>query len=216
VDAGARRRPQRHSLRDQVLAGLRGALLAGELKAGEVYSAPALAERFGVSATPVREAMQQLVREGAVVALPNKGFRVALRTDRELAELAEVRALLEVPTVLRLARSVPPRRWHELRPLADAATEAAAGGDPTAYAEADRRFHAAVLALSGNTQLVALAADLHHRTQRPAAAGPRPGRAALSADAAEHHALLDALASGDLPRVEILTQSHCTTPRPAK
>jgi DNA-binding GntR family transcriptional regulator len=214
VDATARRKPRRHSLREQVLAGLRAALLAGELKPGEVYSAPALAERFGVSATPVREAMQQLVREGAVAAVPNKGFRVARRTERELAELAEVRELLEVPVVLRLARTVPAGRWDELRPLADAATEAAATGDAAAYAEADRRFHAAVLALSGNAQLVALATDLHHRARPLAGAVPRPRAALLTEDAAQHLLLLDALASGDLPEVESLTRTHCAAPTP--
>ncbi|RDG34891.1 GntR family transcriptional regulator, partial [Streptomyces corynorhini] len=66
---------------------------------------PALGERFGVSATPVREAMQQLALEGAVRAVPNKGFRVNERGPRELAELAEVRALIEVPVMLRLARA---------------------------------------------------------------------------------------------------------------
>ncbi|MCZ9344879.1 GntR family transcriptional regulator, partial [Streptomyces sp. TRM76130] len=64
----ARPRPvvQRSSVRGQVLDALRAALVAGELRPGEVYSAPALGERFGVSATPVREAMQQLAQEGAV------------------------------------------------------------------------------------------------------------------------------------------------------
>src|SRR6059036_3714001 len=57
---------QRASVRGQILDALRTALVAGELTPGEVYSAPALGERFGVSATPVREAMQQLALQGAV------------------------------------------------------------------------------------------------------------------------------------------------------
>ncbi|MYT22090.1 GntR family transcriptional regulator, partial [Streptomyces sp. SID7760] len=97
----------RHSVRGQVLDALRAALADGELAPGEIYSGPALGERYGVSATPVREAMQQLALEGAVECLPNRGFRVLARTPRAMAELAEVRALLEVPVVLRLARAVP-------------------------------------------------------------------------------------------------------------
>lgn len=107
---------QRSSVRGQVLAALRTALVTGDLRPGVVYSAPVLAERFGVSATPVREAMQQLALEGAVEVVPNRGFRVVERGDRELAELTEVRALIEVPMVLRLARTVPAERWAELRP----------------------------------------------------------------------------------------------------
>ncbi|MGZ3118535.1 GntR family transcriptional regulator [Streptomyces sp. H62] len=200
---------QRSSVRGQVLDALRTALVAGELRPGEVYSAPALGERFGVSATPVREAMQQLALEGAVEVVPNRGFRVLERGDRELAELAEVRALIEVPVMLRLARTVPAERWAELRPLAEATVRAASSGCPATYAEADRAFHRAVLALAGNDQLVRIAGDLHRRAQWPPAGVPAVrGRADLIADAHEHTALLDALIAGDLDVVRSLVGEH--------
>ncbi|MFG2575138.1 GntR family transcriptional regulator [Streptomyces sp. NPDC048481] len=201
---------QRASVRGQILDALRTALVTGELLPGEVYSAPVLGERFGVSATPVREAMQQLALEGAVEVVPNRGFRVVVRGARELAELAEVRALIEVPVMLRLARTVPGERWTELRPLAEAGVRAAASGCPATYAEADRRFHRALLALSGNEQLVAVADDLHRRSQWPLAGAPaRRGRADLVADAAEHLSLLEALTAGELDVVQKLTRDHC-------
>ncbi|MFJ2443714.1 MULTISPECIES: GntR family transcriptional regulator [unclassified Streptomyces] len=198
---------RRHSVRGQILAALRAALAGGELIPGEVYSAPALGTRFGVSATPVREAMQQLALEGAVEVVPNRGFRVAERGPRERAELAEIRALLEVPVMLRLARTVPAERWAELRPLAEAAGAAAATGDRAAYAESDRAFHRAMLALSGNRQLVALADDLHRRSQWPLGA-VAACHADPVADAAEHTALLDALTARDLTAVETLVREH--------
>ncbi|WP_431944858.1 GntR family transcriptional regulator [Actinacidiphila sp. bgisy167] len=213
-----RRLPERQTVRDQVLGALRGALLSGELCPGAVYSAPALAERFGVSATPVREAMQLLAREGAVEAMPNKGFRVAERSSRDMAELAEVRALLEVPVVLRMARTLPAARWEQLRPLADATVAAAAQGDRAVYAESDRAFHRALLELSGNRQLVAVADELHRRAQwpvtedhgcaRPGAAPARGTSARLVTDATQHAALLEALAGGDLAAVESLVRGH--------
>ncbi|MFD9023361.1 GntR family transcriptional regulator [Streptomyces parvulus] len=200
---------QRSSVRGQVLDALRTALVTGELRPGEVYSGPALGERFGVSATPVREAMQQLALEGAVEVVPNRGFRVVERGDRELAELAEVRALIEVPVWLRLARTVPAGRWAELRPLAEAAVRAASAGCPAAYAEADRALHRAVLALAGNEQLVHIAGDLHRRAQWPQAGTPAArGRAGLIADAHEHTALLDALIAGDQDLVRTLVEEH--------
>ncbi|MFJ1604727.1 GntR family transcriptional regulator [Streptomyces sp. NPDC088253] len=200
---------QRASVRGQILDALRTALVAGELAPGQVYSAPVLGERFGVSATPVREAMQQLALEGAVEVVPNRGFRVVRRGTRELAELAEIRALLEVPVVLRLARTVPAARWAELRPLAEAAARAASAGCRATYAECDRAFHHAILALAGNDQLVQIADDLHRRAQWPLVGGPVPrGRADLMADAAEHIALLDALTAQDLPLVQSLVREH--------
>ncbi|MGV9875756.1 GntR family transcriptional regulator [Streptomyces cellulosae] len=202
---------QRSSVRGQILAALRTALVTGDLRPGEVYSGPALAERFGVSATPVREAMQQLAQEGAVEVVPNRGFRVVERSERELAELAEVRALIEVPVMLRLARTVPPERWAGLRPLAEATVRAASSGCRATYAEADRAFHSAVLTLAGNQQLVGVAEELHRRAQWPLVGGNAPGggtRAELIADAHEHTALLDALIAGDLEVVRALVGEH--------
>lgn len=202
---------QRSSVRGQVLAALRNALVTGELAPGEVYSAPVLGERLGVSATPVREAMQQLAQEGAVEVVPNRGFRVVRRGTRELAELAEVRALIEVPVMLRLARTVTAGRWAELRPLAEATVRAAATGCRATYAESDGAFHRAVLALAGNEQLVQIAEDLHRRAQWPLTGGSvSRGRADLVADAAEHTALLDALIAQDLPVVQSLVREHFT------
>lgn len=201
---------RRASVREQVLHALRAALVSGELAPGEVYSAPALGQRLGVSATPVREAMQRLALEGAVEVVPNRGFRIAERGARELAELAEVRALIEVPVVLRLARSEPAERWAELRPLAERTVLAASSGCAAAYAEADRAFHRALLALAGNSELVRISEDLHRRSQWPQGAdatGAR-GRAELLADAAEHGALLDALAARDLDVVRRLVGEH--------
>jgi DNA-binding GntR family transcriptional regulator len=205
------RLPERLSVRDQVLDALRVAIVGGELPPGSVQSAPALAARYGVSATPVREAMQVLAREGAVEVLPNRGFRIAERSARDLAQLAEVRALLEVPVVLVLARTVPSARWEGLRPLAEATVAAAARGDRGCYAEADRAFHRALLELSGNLQLVAVADELHRRAQwPPSIPSPRPPvrPAALLADATEHAVLLDALIAGDVHTVESLAREH--------
>ncbi|MEU3980987.1 GntR family transcriptional regulator [Streptomyces sp. NPDC026672] len=204
---------QRASVRGQILDALRTALVSGDLRPGEVYSAPALGERFGVSATPVREAMQQLTLEGAVEVVPNRGFRVVERGARELSELAEIRALIEVPVMLRLARTVPAERWARLRPLAEETVRAASSGCRATYAEADRAFHRAVLELAGNDQLVHVAEDLHRRAQWPLVGGShRPPRAGLVADATEHTALLDALTTGARDKAETLIRAHFTTP----
>lgn len=195
--------PQRHSVRQQVLAALREALLSGELAPGQVYSAPVLAARFGVSATPVREAMQRLASEGAVETVPNRGFRVAERTPGDLAELAEVRALLEIPTVLALARTRPPEVWRALRPLAEAAYDCATRGDLTGYVVADQTFHRALVEVGGNRQLAVLVAELCRQSQCGGAS-----REGLAAGGALHGALLDALSASDLTRAEALLREQ--------
>ncbi|ANZ15582.1 GntR family transcriptional regulator [Streptomyces noursei] len=206
-------RPRRHSVRGQVLDALRQALAAGELLPGEVYSAPALAERYGVSATPVREAMQQLATEGAVEVVPNRGFRVSERSSRDLAELAEVRTMLEVPAILRLARAVPPDRWEKLRPLAEDGVAAAARGDRAGYADADHAFHQGLMALTGNRRLTQVTGDLLRRAQWSAGGGARLRTAELLADASEHTALLDALIAQEYAVIERIAREHLSAAR---
>ncbi|MET8471438.1 GntR family transcriptional regulator [Streptomyces sp. NPDC006422] len=191
---------ERTSVRGQVLDALRAALVSGDLRPGEVYSGPALGERFGVSATPVREAMQQLAREGAVEVVPNRGFRVTRRSDRELAELAEVRVLVEVPVVTRLARTVAPARWAELRPLARATVVAAGAGDRAGYAEADRAFHRALLAFAGNDQVVRVADELQRQVGW--------AMCDMAVDAVQHGVLLDALEAGDVSAADTVLRTH--------
>lgn len=200
--------PARHSVRGQVLRALRAALATGDLEPGRVYSAPVLAERYGVSATPVREAMQQLASEGAVEPVPNRGFRVSALAARDLAELAAIRADLEAPALLRLARTVPPGRWAALRPQAQATVAAARRDDRPGFAEADLAFHRALLGIGGNRQLTSVVTELHRRAQCPTAAplDPEPDTAAR-----EHLDLLDALTRQDLRTAERLIRGHFRT-----
>src|SRR3954452_23412089 len=107
---------RRSSYRERVADALRAALIAGELRPGEVYSAPTLAARFGVSATPVREAMLDLAKEGLVDTVPNKGFRVTAVSEKQLDEYTQIRALIEIPTVVELASTADPVSLEALRP----------------------------------------------------------------------------------------------------
>src|SRR5690242_1442091 len=121
--------PGRPSVRSQVLQALRGALVSGQMEPGQVYSAPALAARFGVSPTPVREAMLELAKEGLIDVVRNKGFRVRPLSDRELDEITEMRLLLEVPTSVRAAAAATPEDVARLRPMAQRLVKLAGAKD---------------------------------------------------------------------------------------
>ena len=107
------------SLREQVSRALEAAMVAGELKPGEMYSAPALGELFGVSATPVREAMQDLAKDGFVEAVRNRGFRVIEMSDADLDQISQIRLLLEVPTTVEVADVITPEAIERLTAIAD-------------------------------------------------------------------------------------------------
>ena len=198
---------ERTSLRERVAESLRAALVSGRMVPGTTYSIPALAEQFGVSATPVREAMLDLVNEGIMSAVPNKGFRVVELSDAELDQITELRRLLEVPTVGELAGAIDRAAIRRLRSLADAVGDAARRGDVVGYVEADRELHLALLAEAGNPRLVEMVGRLRDQSRLY-------GLEQLAADgvlvdsAAEHMRLIDALESGDRRAAERVMAHH--------
>ncbi|MEV8095369.1 GntR family transcriptional regulator [Kitasatospora sp. NPDC085879] len=194
-------------LRDQVAHALRAALISGELRPGVVYSAPALAADFGVSATPVREAMLDLAREGLVEAVRNKGFRVTELSERDLDEFTEIRALIEVPTVGRVTRTATREQLEALRPEAEAIVAAARAHDLIAYLEADRRFHLGLLGLAGNARLVETVGDLRKRS-RLYGLTRLDQRGELVSSAEEHLELLDLMIAGDAEAAEECMSRH--------
>lgn len=183
------------------------------MRPGVVYSAPALAARFGVSATPVREAMLDLAKDGLVEPVRNKGFRVTELSDAELDEITELRMLIEVPTVAALAGRY--RRhadeWgptiHRLRSTARELVGYAGDGDLIAYLEADRRFHLELLGLDGNRQLVAIVGELRSRS-RLFGLEQLARRGLLVASAGEHEELVDLVVAGDGRGARALMRRH--------
>lgn len=197
----------RERLRDQVAHALRAALISGELRPGEVYSAPGLAEDFGVSATPVREAMLDLAREGLVEPVRNKGFRVTEVNERDLDQYTEIRTLIEVPMVGRITRSASRKDLEALRPVAEEIVRAAREHDLIGYLEADRQFHLTLLGLAGNERLVETVGDLRKRS-RLYGLTALDERDQLLPSAEEHLELLDLMLAGDVKAAEACMTRH--------
>ncbi|KAA9158061.1 GntR family transcriptional regulator [Amycolatopsis acidicola] len=198
----------RHTnLRDQVLEVVQQAMVSGEIRPGDIYSASALAARLGVSSSPVREAMLALVHRGLMQPVRNRGFRVVEMSERDLDEVYEMRQLLEIPATLSAAAKAGPADLARLGALAGEIEAAAADGDVARFLEADRRFHLDLLALAGNRRLVDGIAALRDQTrlyglEKLAETGRLPGAAA------EHRELLAAIESRDLSILERLLRAH--------
>jgi DNA-binding GntR family transcriptional regulator len=195
------------NLRETVVEKLRTAIITGELKEGTVVSAPALGAQLGVSATPVREAMMDLAREGLVETMKNKGFRVTTVTDEELLNLTEVRLLIEPPTVARVAGHVPAAAIVELRAIADRNVLAAEQEDLQTYLVTDRDLHALILKHAANPFLEELATSLRRRT-RMYGLLTLADAGVLSESAREHHQLIDLIEAGDGRAAEALARRH--------
>lgn len=200
----------RLNLREQIAHALRAALVAGEMRPGTLYSAPALAAEFGVSATPVREAMLDLAKEGLVESVRNKGFRVTELSDRDLDEITWVRNLIEVPTVVHIAEACDETlapRVEALRGVAREIEQRAEAGDLIAYVEADRRFHLELLSLAGNRHLVEVVRDLRARS-RLYGLQTLADRGELATQAREHEELVDLILAGEAEAAADLMRRH--------
>ncbi len=198
----------RRNLRDEITQTLRAAVISGELRPGVVYSAPSLAAQFGVSATPVREAMLDLAKEGLIDVARNKGFRVTELSEKDLDDLCQLRALIEVPTVRRIAESTAdPDAIESLRRLAAGIEDAAHRHDLIAHVTVDMQFHLGLLALAGNPHLVETVRSLRARS-RIYGLRSLAERDELVPSSREHAELLDLIVAGDAAAAERLMDQH--------
>jgi DNA-binding GntR family transcriptional regulator len=198
---------KRSSLRQEVLRSLRAAIVMGEIRSGEIYSAPALAARLGVSATPVREAMLDLVSEGTIEAVRNRGFRVVAVSQADLDQILELRLLIEVPLVGRLAGKLSESELATLERVVRLGVRAARAADLIGFFGYDSEFHLGLLGLSGNAQAVDVVGRLrnrirHHRLTDAEA----PGR--LVESALTHPAILEAVRTGRRRAAEQAMRDH--------
>lgn len=198
---------QRTSLSEQALKVIRQAMIRGEIRPGEIYSAAALASQLGVSNSPVREAMLTLVNEGLMVPVRNRGYQVIASSRSDLEDIHEIRVLLEVPAMGKLARQASQHDFEPFRELAQNNVDAAAAGDLDAYLDTDREFHLGLTRLAGNERLVKMIASLRDHTRLYGLTGLSE-QGQLTASAAEHLEILDAIVAGDAPAAKRHMKKH--------
>ncbi len=195
------------SLREQIGESLSAAIVSGELAPGTMVSVPGLAAEFGVSATPVREAILDLEQRGFVRPVPNKGFRVTEVSIQELQEIVAVRTLLEAPVMAALAGRIPAVEMPKWRELAEQISAHADAGNLTEFLETDREFHLGLLSLHGNSRLVAIVKELRSQT-RMVGMAKMTNTPELSKAGREHHEMLDLIEQGEGDELEALMASH--------
>jgi DNA-binding GntR family transcriptional regulator len=141
------------SLKQQVTEILRNTIAAGDLLPGSLHSVRELAQRLGVSRTPVREALIDLSSRGMVRFERNHGVRILQTTLHDLDEIFEIRLLLEVPASRRAVERLDEVGIRSLRSAFESMERAAIAGDEPRMWRWDRTFHHTLLTLSGNRRL---------------------------------------------------------------
>ena len=153
-------------LRDVVFNTLRKAILKGELKPGERLMEIALAERLGVSRTPVREAMRKLELEGLVVMIPRRGAIVASITEKDLKDVLEVRRTLEIMAAEIACDRITPELLEELAQAGEEFRKLKDSDDYTSLAAADVKFHDIIYAATDNQRLISILNNLREQMYR--------------------------------------------------
>ena len=153
-------------LRDVVFNTLRQAILRGELKPGERLMEIQLANKLGVSRTPIREAIRKLELEGLVLMIPRRGAEVAEITEKSLRDVLEVRAALEELAVDLACDRISAEDIQSLKEAAKEFEAALQGGDVTEYAEADVKFHDIIYLATDNQRLIQLLYNLREQMYR--------------------------------------------------
>ncbi len=200
--------PRDMPLREQVAEHLRHAFIVGDIAPGVVLSAPTLAGEFGISATPVREAMLDLATEGHVRALRYKGYRVLEFSPETRAQHVELRGFIEIPLMLRVAaHGMPDEQLAAARRLAADSLQAAVDGDLIEFIRLDTSLHLGLLKAAGNDVAVR-----HVRSLRSLArlTGLRAlaEQGELEKTAREHLDIVDAIADRDPGRMNTVMAAH--------
>ena len=153
-------------LRDVVFNTLRQAILRGELKPGERLMEIQLANKLGVSMTPIREAIRKLELEGLVLMIPRKGAEVADISEKSLRDVLEVREALEELAVQLACDKITKEEIEDLKKAAEDFKKILKSRDITEIAEADVRFHDIIFMATDNQKLVQLLNNLREQMYR--------------------------------------------------
>jgi len=153
-------------LRDVVFNTLRKAILTGELKPGERLMEIHLANRLGVSRTPIREAIRKLELEGLVIMIPRRGAEVAQITEKSLKDVLEVRRALDALCAELACDRISREEEVQLREACDEFERATGTKDATVIAGADVRFHDIIVCATGNQRLIQLINNLSEQMYR--------------------------------------------------
>ena len=193
-----KRKPiERHqTLREKILETIREAILRGALKPGEKVAEPELAERFGISRTPIREAFRQLESEGYLTVIPRKGAVVTALSERDVEEFYAIKSILEGYAARMAALNLSGKDIERLETINARLEQLAKDGDVKTFFRVHNEFHELFIRAAGNEKLLELIGQLLMKFNRLRMASlSLPGRMEISVN--EHKKILDAFKKSD-------------------
>ena len=194
-------------LRDVVFNTLRQAIITGEFAPGERLMEISLANRLGVSRTPVREAIRKLELEGLVIMIPRKGAQVARITEKNLRDVIEIRTVLEEFAAVLACERIDQSGLHDLRQAHEDLIRSVENGDILDIVDKDETFHDTIFRATNNDRLISIINNLREQFYRYRMEYVKDIRQRSNL-VEEHRELLDAISSRDSIKAKELMKTH--------
>ena len=196
-------------LRDVVFNTLRQAILTGEMEPGERLMEIQLANKLGVSRTPIREAIRKLELEGLVIMIPRKGAEVAHITVKDMRDVLEVRSALEELAATLACKNVTPEHIEELKTANRVFEAAIVSKDVVAIVNADVAFHNIIYSMTDNQRLIQLVNSLSEQMYRYRLEYIK-NESSHKTLIKEHNKLIEYIENGDKEKACELIREHIT------
>lgn len=195
------------TLRERIVDFIKDSVVSGRLKPGERVPEQEIAENFGISRTPIREAFRQLESEGFITVTPRKGAVVSPITDKDVSEFYAIKSLLEGFAARTACAKLTEKGLKKLESLNASMARCAEKNDVKAFFKVDAQFHDTFLKACGNEKLFILIHQLVQQFERfRITAMSLPGR--MQDSVKQHEEIVSAFKRGDAVLVESLVKAN--------
>ena len=195
-------------LRDVVFNTLRDAILTGKLVPGERLMENQLAEKLGVSRTPVREALRMLELENLVELVPRKGAQVLDMSEKDITNILEVRSALEGLATSLACKKMTKEDLQQLKNMEVDFEKAVADNDVEHFVDIDEDFHDLIFAATENDKLINIFRNLRIQLYRYRMAQAKNNETSMSTIVAHHRSIIRAIENHDSEEGASIAQGH--------
>ena len=195
-------------LRDVVFNTLRDAILTGKLVPGERLMENQLADKLGVSRTPVREALRMLELENLVELVPRKGAQVLDMSEKDITNILEVRSALEGLATSLACKKMSKEDLQQLKNLEVDFEKAVADNDVEHFVDIDEDFHDLIFAATENDKLISIFRNLRIQLYRYRMAQAKNNETSMSTIVAHHRSIIRAIENHDAEEGASIAQGH--------
>lgn len=195
-------------LREVVYNTLREAILSGKLRSGERLMENQLAQKLGVSRTPIREALRMLGQENLVGIIPRKGAQVLEMSEKDVKDILEVRASLETLAVKLAAMRITDEELKSLKYVHQKFLKSVDSAEFNEMADLDEEFHEIIFHASKNNKLIGIITNLKLQLYRYRLAYLKFNEETRKLAASQHTKLIEAIENHDLEEAKLAASEH--------